>query len=453
MKRFTYSDPYLSLWQSAVAEVEHRRISSTSKTMKAADDLRAEQADPSARGSALMSAADVIGATLLEEKPSAQEPLAQMQGIQSALASPLRDAEQCSKLAGEFLWAEIKRDHARAEQLAAELHASTCDPKWAECVATFLEFKASGGDFPYRANLNPVFALPGDSVKLAIFGDWGTGQNAAINLLQEIKKLAPDVLIHLGDVYYSGTLTEQQNNFLDICRGIFGTSVPIYSLCGNHDMYSGGNGYYWLVDQLGQQASYFCLQNSNWQFLAMDTGHSDTNPFTVTTNMAALNSSELLWHLNFMQQSGNRKTVVLSHHQLFSPFGCVGTISGQAYAYNPYLLEGLQSVLAQLEWWFWGHEHSLAIYDPYMDLKRGRCIGCSAVPVFTAEQSYAAASGLRTYNNGALPTWNTKAVLGNNGSVYNHGFAVMTLKGASATVVYYQVPILQAASVLYSEAT
>jgi hypothetical protein len=74
-------------------------------------------------------------------------------------------------------------------------------------------------------------------------------------------------------------------------------------------------------------------------------------------------------------------------------------------------------------------------------LQRGRCLGASAVPVFVDQQSYVTAGGLQTYGNGPMPTWNPKAQLGNNGESYNNCFAIMTLKGPSANVDYYQVPI------------
>src|SRR5579862_313846 len=44
-------------------------------------------------------------------------------------------------------------------------------------------------------------------------------------------------------------------------RRILGPQAPIFSLCENHDMYSGGGGYYWLIDKAGQGAGYFCLRN------------------------------------------------------------------------------------------------------------------------------------------------------------------------------------------------
>jgi len=53
-------------------------------------------------------------------------------------------------------------------------------------------------------------------------------------------------------------------------------------------------------------------------------------------------------------ERGNRKLVLLSHHQLFSPFGSVGSVNGTPYAYNPNLYDVFKDVLKKLEWWFWG---------------------------------------------------------------------------------------------------
>ena len=55
--------------------------------------------------------------------------------------------------------------------------------------------------------------------------------------------------------------------------------LRVFSLCGNHDMYSGGAPYYALLDRLGQPSSYVCLRNAHWQLLGMDTGYNDYDPF------------------------------------------------------------------------------------------------------------------------------------------------------------------------------
>ena len=444
--RYTYSDPTLSLWQSAVAEVQQKHSGAQSRMALAPGDT--------APGSTALSEDDLmapvhaLAETLAAGQTPAEAELKQSFSFtaESDLASPVVD---CAKTAAEFLWAEITGNQRQSQVLAGELQSSECDLGWGECVTTYLAYKLSGGTLPYRPNLNPVFDL-GDRTKLAIIGDWGTGDDVAHNLLEQVASFKPDVLIHLGDVYYSGTQHEERSNFLDLCRQVLGSNVLLFSMCGNHDMYSGGNGYYWLIDQLGQQASYFCLQNSDWQFLAMDTGHNDNNPLTVATNMTSLVTvgswQEENWLLDKINLAGTRKTVLLSHHQLFSPFVSVGSVNGQAYAYNPNLRTTFQAVLSRVACWFWGHEHTLAIFDPYMNLQRGRCVGASAVPVFKDQQSYSNASGLQTYGGVPLPTWNANGVLGDNGDSYNNCFAIMTLAGASANVDYYQVPLLGAAT-------
>jgi hypothetical protein len=356
--------------------------------------------------------------------------------------------DDCAKAAAQFLWAEIEGNEQDSKLYAGELQKSVCNaPGWAQCLTTYLGYKALLQDPVYRPNQNVVVNLDPNVKRLAIIGDWGVGDEVATNVLQQVAALKPDILLHLGDVYYAGTKTEAKVNFLDICRSVLG-NIPIYTLCGNHDMYSGGHGYYWLLDEIGQKSSYFCLQNDDWMFLAMDTGFHDNNPFNVSTNMTKLVTqdgwSEAPWLLNQISRVGNRKLVLLSHHQLFSPFGSVGSVDGTPYAYNPNLYGVFKQILPRVEWWFWGHEHTLGIFPPYMGLKRGRCVGGSAVPVFHDQQSYASASDLRTLD-GTMPTWDRNGVLGFSKNMYNNCFAMMTMNGASATVDYYEVPLLQPA--------
>lgn len=448
---YSYRNPVLSLWQSAVADVHARRDSVKSRTAT----VTAQRLDTRALAAPddLMSPVHMVAKALTPQgRPVSAR------SVESVSSSLLMDqavgnvALDCAKTAADFLLAEMKGEHDQARELAGELKFAPCDALgWAECVTTYLAYKASGGDLPYRPNMNVVVELDQKS-KIAIVGDWGTGGDVAVNLLKQVANLKPEVLIHLGDVYYAGTRQEEQSHFLEVCRHVLGNDVPLFSLCGNHDMYSGGAGYYWLLDHIGQQSSYFCLRNANWQFLAMDTGHNDNNPATVAGNMTSLMKvgtwSEADWHLARIDDPGGRRTVLLSHHQLFSPFGSVGNVGLTGYAYNPQLYNVFKSVMTKIVWWFWGHEHTLAIFDKYMDLERGRCIGASAVPVFTDQQKYENADGLKTLDDRPLPTWNSKAVLGNNGTDYAHAFAIMTLSGASANVDYYQVPVLGTAQQL-----
>lgn len=436
--RYTHPDPYLSMWQSAAAVVHRANIRTGMLDMREAE---ANTVD-------LMAPVHAVATAMQRRGERMPEDIQGVEGIQLESMGVVKD---CAKLAAQFLWAEMTRNHDRAQQLADELQKAVCDVGgWSTCLATYLAFKASGGDLPYRDHLNPVFELPA-SPRIAILGDWGVGDHAAANLLREVKKQSPNLLIHLGDIYYSGTHDEAAHNFLDICRLVLGPTLPVYSLCGNHDMYSGGNGYYWLLDQLGQQASYFTLENERWQIIAMDTGHNDCNPLTVASNMTSVNANEVTWIKSQITKSGAPRTILLSHHQLFSPFGSVGTVDGVKYAYNPSLFDSFKDVMDRVDWWFWGHEHTLAVYLPYMGLRRGRCVGASAVPVFSDQQSYTPATDLKTVD-GKLPDWDRKAQLATNADdVYDHTFAILDLANAPASVEYFGVPVNGASVSLLKE--
>src|SRR5260370_37637730 len=81
-------------------------------------------------------------------------------------------------------------------------------------------------------------------------------------ILEQVSRKNPDVVVHLGDIYYSGTEYEVENWFEAIWRQTLDlTSIRTFTLSGNHDMYSGGAAYYGLIDRLGQPARYFALRN------------------------------------------------------------------------------------------------------------------------------------------------------------------------------------------------
>lgn len=93
------------------------------------------------------------------------------------------------------------------------------------------------------------------------------------------------------------------------------------------------------------------------------------------------------------------------------------------------------------EAWLWGHEHNLEIYAPYAGLKRGRCIGCAAVPVFATQEPYKSRVGDKIPLVAASPaTPGVPVRLGITGTVYNHGYVILKLDDAARTarVSYYQ---------------
>lgn len=366
--------------------------------------------------------------------------------------------DECVRIAGELMLARLEHRHADATRLEDELDFGSCDPRWLEVVAAYEEafgHLRHGHAIPYLTYEHIddfVLEVVPDDATIALVADWGTGTADAFALMERIAAHDPDVLVHLGDVYYSGTPRETHARFLDPCKCILRRArpVPVYTLAGNHDMYSGGQGYYDLLPLLNddpghrQPASFFCLRtkSGSWQLLAMDTGLHDHDPFTVTSDVTYLEPAEAAWHLDKIERltaSGGR-TILLSHHQLFSAYEYIGegTVkpAGQE-AYNVKLLETFGDVLKDVAAWFWGHEHNLCIYEPYGALDKGRCIGHGAIPVYGSAAPYRPSP--RIPRPPALVEVDGVAVeLAERNGVYGHGYVILDLDpGGPATARYY----------------
>jgi Calcineurin-like phosphoesterase len=380
-----------------------------------------------------------------------------------------QDVMQCAKMAAQAALFEVTNP-TRAAQIKEELEYSNCDPIWAECLAQYEAWRASGGSQPYvnYANLSDFViedCFP-DFATIAVIGDWGTGMNDALVLLQQIgANFKPDVLMHLGDIYYSGLPEECNAHFTQLIEKVWPGSEAnqtplIFTLDGNHDRYAGSNGgYYNLIATLNQAAgkpqpnSYFALRNNFWQFVAMDTGYNDSDPFSEGKMMTSLVEQEIPWHLDKIRNSsagvdkaknpsGVRGTVMLSHHQLFSATG-VGTGSdGRQMAVNPNLVRALAPVFPLIDLWLWGHEHALCIFEPYgyapgQPLPKGRCVGASAVPVYL--DGPPSAPAVPPPGETGPPQVIPGTTLGNNGTVFNYCYAIIQLNGPELNIRYYQV--------------
>jgi hypothetical protein len=236
----------------------------------------------------------------------------------------------------------------------------------------------------------------------------------------------------------------------------------VFTLDGNHDRYAGSaGGYYTLLENLNKAAglpqpnSYFALRNNFWQFVATDTGYHDTSPFTVNSNLTYLEPSEIAWAVDKIQNNGvgvdtamnpagTRGTVLLSHHQLFSLSGLGQNSEGKPLAINPNLANAFSSVFPLIDFWLWGHEHDLCIFEPYsmgpgQPLPAGRCIGASAVPQFTAQTTAPPNLVFPPSESGPPKVIAGTALGSNNNGVFNHAYAIITLEKAALTINYYQI--------------
>ena len=428
----TFRDHFISLYQSAVDEVVRGKIGA--EGLAARPNLQ----NGLIRAATQISALKLRGATAIPA---------------TAPANVTQTAWTCAKLAFELMEARARGDTGQAEKLEGELEFNTCDVKWAETIASYVKYFGSDGS---RASIPYVRAAEVGSTVLplkagatvALLGDWGTGTDVAVAVLKEVAQQKPDVVIHLGDIYYSGTATECDVNFKRILDAVLDRAtnqIPVYALSGNHDMYSGGAGFYALLKMLNtpprcQPASFFCLRSEDerWQFVAMDTGLHDYNPFTVAEVLTFLERDEEDWLVERIREFPG-KTILLSHHQLFSAFSQIGPANpdGSLMASNPRLVGSFKrfadAAPGRIAAWFWGHEHNLCVYEPYLGLDRGRCIGNGAVPVFTTESPYSVPGRV------VDPPKLMSVQLDANDHVYMHGFAVVRLGlDGSAVAEYYE---------------
>jgi predicted phosphodiesterase len=362
-----------------------------------------------------------------------------------ALSGLAGDAGHCAKLGLDVIRARLSGNPVAIAAAEEVLRFSTCDLGWVEVITDYEAFIAANGlhaDIAaYRRYVNlGDFVLPPipSNARIAILGDWGTGTPSALDVIRSIGAKNPDILIHLGDIYYSGTAAECRDNFLtpiaQILQAGRAKPVRIFSLSGNHDMYTGGGAYYDMITTIGQQSSYFALRSEDgtWQFLAMDTGYSDHDPFNVKDVRVALTRQEETWHLDKITGFGG-STILLSHHQLFSSYSAIGPADqdGRRLPHNPNLVASLHAFQATkpIAAWFWGHEHSMTLYKPYLGLSAGRCLGHGAIPVTAADSPYVGRTDLTevppAFDNPRMPLVD---------GLYAHGYAILTLGGEGGTI-------------------
>jgi len=398
--------PDFSLWQSAVEQT-------VAKADDLAVDLRSGAHD-------MIAATHTVATNMQNGNSPAHE----------AQAGNANDSEGWAKYCSSIWWeiakAQVEGDRQAEANWRAQLGPfTTCDDRYALAAEQYVAFKLKKGQVPYRVWRNVSdyiidWKVPSQA-RIAIVGDWGTGQAGARALLQAIARKNPDLVIHLGDIYYAGTEFEMQNYFLDFWKSNFNLSkVRTFTLAGNHDMYSGGAPYYQLIDDLGQPASYFCLRNDDWQFVALDTGLHDDD--ALDAKPTYLEDTEVEWLKDKIATADGRHTVLLSHHQLFTANEAIG---GQSV--NARLQDQVGSILKNVDVWFWGHEHNQVIYQKWQGVL-ARCLGHGAYPVGRDE--------LAPVPRFEVPMQNV--VLSKGDSFYSHGYAIMDLDGPAARVAYYQ---------------
>jgi hypothetical protein len=304
-------------------------------------------------------------------------------------------------------------EYLEAQEEGVEAPFDTTDVRWASVVLEKIKawLKGKHRFVAHKSTSDFRYDLPPNAV-VALFSDWGTGEETAKRVLRQIKAAAPTHAIHLGDVYYAGTPKEVQDRFLKVIdqAGPSRASCRYYSLNANHDMYSGGYGYFdSILPSFGQEASYFNLRNQDWQLIGLDSGYEDHG----------LQDPQKDWVAAQLANRGTAKSVLLSHHQLFSPY--------ESRAYDRALHKKIGPMLSQVYAWFWGHEHRCLIFEDRQGIK-ARCIGHGAIPESVP------------FGDPQFPDVKVRAVdqrgTPEDPGVGIHGFALLKFNGPNLEVTY-----------------
>ena len=270
--------------------------------------------------------------------------------------------------------------------------------------------------------------------RIAVLGDWGTGLYGAPAIAESVRN-DPDpfaMLLHLGDVYYSGTSKEVKQRFLDLWPSR--NEAVNRALNSNHEMYSGGNAYFdETLPVFGQEGSYFAVQNKHWTLVGLDVAYRDHD----------IDDEQTTWLKEILAKAGDRKVVLFSHHQLYSHFGT----QGDKLWSHPEFAAILNS--KRIFAWYWGHEHRCSVFEA-PDKNFGilaRCIGHSGMPQSRArtrnlpratEPIYANAewrrSPAQTIEENLLPSvvvleGRNDYITGEEEKFAPHGYAVLTFDG------------------------
>ena len=286
-----------------------------------------------------------------------------------------------------------------------------------------------------------VFPMLGDGedgkgeVRIGLAADWAAGTMEADMVqaammggrtwpeLDELKlphdqpcsRPRPHYTVHCGDVYYMGLPQEVAMTFLgqkakdakyrQAVKWPAGSRGQL-AVPGNHELYSGGYGYYrqllpamWVNQREQKQlASFFALSHADWLVIALDTGYdsyshwphlSFSNPQPSFDNDTIdLHPKQRAWLQTVLSDPAHshKGLVFLSHHQVASAWD---KTSGKT-RFQQTVVDCIANAERRIIW-LYGHEHRLSMYDGEqadVPLKSGRlqlrsyhrCVGNSGFP-------------------------------------------------------------------------
>jgi len=239
--------------------------------------------------------------------------------------------------------------------------------KWAE---TAIRIWLSRNEKSYQTlmGMTPQELIEVDTevMRIAVTGDAGFRGQAQANVIYDMRErhnTAPfDLLIHLGDIYFSGNSGEILDNFIAPFRSV---CPKVFTLPGNHDLYFGGDAFLSALEALKQPGRYFCVENTHWRIACLDTALPAE---TLRRNSGLLDKGQLAWLDKLLEIDDGKRTILMSHHFIISGW------DKPSEGLRRQLATRLKKIFA----WYWGHEHGCATYDKKAAGFYGACVGNGA---------------------------------------------------------------------------
>ncbi|HEY0815150.1 MAG TPA: metallophosphoesterase [Pseudonocardia sp.] len=304
------------------------------------------------------------------------------------------------------------------------------DPNWVIKVGESMVGHLAAGNHPF--NPRPATYAISDSARLVLVSDWGTGLQEAQAVAAAMGDAVAEGLaqgrdvhvVHLGDVYYSGLPSEYQRHVLaywPVTAAQQNAGVTSWSLNGNHDMYSGGFGFFGTL--LGdprfvrQRAadgptSWFHLTSPKWDFIGLDTAW---DPDVLSRGNVGVLADPQAAYVRSVAAFPRAKIALLSHHQYVTAYDQEDMGPELGRKLGPVLGTGVVRA------WWWGHEHRCMTFRASGGVAFPRCIGNGGVPMIAHDP------------NAPIPPpgeWEYRAAVERDGKRWaRFGFTVLDLDG------------------------
>jgi predicted phosphodiesterase len=184
-----------------------------------------------------------------------------------------------------------------------------------------------------------AFPLQANSVRLAVIGDMGTGEQPEIDVAQQMVKSRAvfpfEFVITLGDNIYTGSQpSDFEQDFAAPYKSLLDAGVPFYAVLGNHDKTN--ERFYKPFNMNG--ANYYAYKKGRVRFFALDSNYMDP--------------AQAAWIETKLREAGNGDwKICYFHHPLYSSAKFHGPATDLRKVLEPLFVKyGVDVVFA-------GHEH------------------------------------------------------------------------------------------------